>query len=734
MIPVRFPLIKAWGMKHFTPQGAAMIRNPPATAFRPPTETDVPAFAHTQGQIVEGEFAPGEHGELHYNTAMGSYQHGIDAAATRLGWFLEKHGIKANPVDLINQSIQLFNQNHTMHKKDNDKNNGMHALPPFDNMAWRKIRAGMLPPGDSAKGHSERPTKTKNGSLITTYTNKNFTPGDKNYTPMGRFIESYSIPFNHELGQILERKHGIPFEVSSDLTFVKRPYIYARETAPKGRVDASYQEHPNQINTEHMSRAPDDYFSEQTAAHTESTTHHLPDIFFYPNTKASGQKAGKKGSWEHKNGLYQMAERAITNALGNIDAIPDVPATINVGTLASPEMIQRPLRVILQDSELRRSLIQDMANVPAMMYLFGRPGQGDFNKHFNSLMGIYGEGEEGLSYDEQSRHFKPGRGGSKGKDTTAARLMALAHRSGLSDDDPERSNLSNHSIDSEQLQAFGVRYNEGLMGQVERFRGIIEALADHQAESQGLPVKMPIGDIKTEPAKGMQFADYPEEGFDATLDPHMDAYLHSMEDYGESTAMPIRPSGDSLVAPDSPASALSQAPVSSPPPSGAAPLPPVAVRPQGPPATPLDPRFQQVRPQIANQTPQQFREMMVAGGAGRASPAPDEFLTPIERRAQQSLSDPRQQLLDQYLRSEDAHLPVMDRVMKALERIQQEEAGFEGIKLNSNLNNPHALAKHVGLTASEVVTINQTMGDWHNIAKSYNVDAKIIKVIKTNMG
>jgi hypothetical protein len=482
-----------------------------------------------------------------------------------------------------------------------------------------------------------------------------------------------------------------------------------------------------------MSRAPDDYFSEQTAAHTESTTHHLPDIFFYPNTKASGQKAGKKGSWEHKNGLYQMAERAITNALGNIDAIPDVPATINVGTLASPEMIQRPLRVILQDSELRRSLIQDMANVPAMMYLFGRPGQGDFNKHFNSLMGIYGEGEEGLSYDEQSRHFKPGRGGSKGKDTTAARLMALAHRSGLSEDDSERSNLSNHTIDSEQLNAFGVRYDERLMGQVERFRGIIEALADHQAESQGLPVKMPIGDIKTEPAKGMQFLDYPEEGVDATLDPHMDAYLHPMEDFAESTAMPIRPSGDT-VAPEPPASALSQVPVSSPPPSGATPLPPVAVRLQGPPATPLDPRFQRFRPSIANQTPQQFREMMVAGGGGRASPAPDEFLTPIERRAQQSLSDPRQQLLDQYLRSEDAHLPVMDRVMKALERIQQEEAGFEGIKINSNLNNPHALAKHVGLTASEVVTINQTMGDWHNIAKSYNVDAKIIKVIKTNMG
>ena len=126
--------------------------------------------------------------------------------------------------------------------------------------------------------------------------------------------------------------------------------------------------------------------------------------------------------------------------------------------------------------------------------------------------------------------------------------------------------------------------------------------------------------------------------------------------------------------------------------------------------------------------------MMDAGGRGRnPSLPPEEFLTPVEARAQQLLADPRQQLLDQYMRSEDAHLPVMDRVMKALERMQQEEASFDGIKINSNLNSPHALAKHVGLTASEVVTINQTMGDWHNIAKSYNVDAKVVKVIKTNM-
>ena len=43
---------------------------------------------------------------------------------------------------------------------------------------------------------------------------------------------------------ILEDEHGLPFDVSKQLSFVKKPYIYAREMAPQGRIEPSYQEHP----------------------------------------------------------------------------------------------------------------------------------------------------------------------------------------------------------------------------------------------------------------------------------------------------------------------------------------------------------------------------------------------------------------------------------------------------------------------------------------------------------
>ena len=727
-----YRIVKAWGMKAHTPEhGSTMIRNPPATAFTPPTEEDIPAYAHDgHGGIIPGEWQSGDHGERHWVTSVGSYQHGIDAAVTRLGWFLKKYKKDANPVDIINQAITNFNKNHTSHKGLDDLTQGDHHLPPFENMAWRKIRASMLPPGGSTREMSDRATKTKSNTLITHYTNKNIDG------PMGRFVESGAIPFNDELQHILEDEHGLPFDVSKQLSFVQKPYIYAREMAPQGRIEPSYQEHPAEIGPKDIAGAPDDYFSDQTPVFTHSVTHHLPDIMYYPNLNQYMQKKGKKPSWDHQGGLYQAAEQSIDKALeGGIENIPDVPATINMGTMGSPEMIQRPLREILQDPAMKRKLIEDMSHVPAMMFLFGRSGQGDFKKHFDRLMEIHGADEEGLSFDQHSQFFKPGAGGGKGKHLSAARLMALAHKSGVDNDDPERSKFGTHPITNEELNAFDVNYNEGLMGQVDRFRGIIEALADHQSEAQGHPVKMALGDINTKPMQGMTFANYPEEGTDVSLEPHMDAYLYGFNDYKRTSSMPVHTNELEQVPPDDPVSASLAGPsVSSPPPTGGTPPRRVGVVPQGPPATPLDPRFQQFRPQIAGHNPQQFREMMTAGGVGRTSPAPSPELTPIEARAQQSLSDPRQQMLSQYMKAEDAHLPVMDRVMKALERMQQEEAAFDGIKLNSNLNNPHTLAKHVGLTASEVVTINQTMGDWHNIAKSYNVDAKIIKIIKTNMG
>jgi len=208
----------------------------------------------------------------------------------------------------------------------------------------------------------------------------------------------------------------------------------------------------------------------------------------------------------------------------------------------------------------------------------------------------------------------------------------------------------------------------------------------------------------------------------------MDGYLHGIEDYAENDGMPIPPQPEVLpeggmsATPSPTLNVAPQPPVSLPPGR----TPPVAVS-QAP--RPLDPTYQQLRPQIANLNPDRFRQFI-----GRQTPAPTPELTPIEQRAQTALADPRQQLLTQYMKAEDSYLPLMDRTLKALERMQKHEATLDTTINHGNVfPEVEYLAKHVGLTSGEVNSINETMGDWHKIAKAYNVKPKVVKVIKLNM-
>ena len=215
--------------------------------------------------------------------------------------------------------------------------------------------------------------------------------------------------------------------------------------------------------------------------------------------------------------------------------------------------------------------------------------------------------------------------------------------------------------------------------------------------------------------------EYPEP----ILDDHMQAYLHNINDFA--------PNGQQM---DEGQPSLSQ------PKETAQTLPPVAthvpVRSTPSVETPpveaerpvVSPRFQDVRHQISDFSPSQFREMLQIAGASRQQPITDVPLSELEARSQQALSDPRQRLLTDYMKSEDAHLPLMDKLM------QYHEAQMDNDvvpHLTNTLNSPLNLAKYVGLTSSEVNAINHTMGDWYDIAKSYNVEPKVVKVIKMNL-
>ena len=69
--------------------------------------------------------------------------------------------------------------------------------------------------------------------------------------------------------------------------------------------------------------------------------------------------------------------------------------------------------------------------------------------------------------------------------------------------------------------------------------------------------------------------------------------------------------------------------------------------------------------------------MLQTAGASRPQLITKEPVSELEARSQQALSDPRQRLLTDYMKSEDANLPLMDKLMKALERMQYDEAQMD---------------------------------------------------------
>ena len=644
MIRVGRPLKKAWSLVGHGPAGAQIFRNPPPQAFRPEGEDDLPAHAHDGvGNLLPGQWAIGEHGQKSYQTEIGAFHHPIDAVAHRLGDFLRARGFNIPASEVINAAINEFNDTHS--------HGDAHALADFHSPEWRKIRASDMPGGDITRERNTMPTRTQGGTKITMLTNKNHMS-----TPVGKFVEGGYIPFHRNITHQLEDL-GIPIqEIRQGLKFLDYPWLQPHLLAPQGYLVSNKKQHGADVDEAMMGRGPEGYFGDTEAVHTWEVMHHLPDAFFYPNVKENLQKKGKQPT-----GLYKAAHAMIDQALQQgMEHIPNVNVTVNTGTLGAPQMINRPLHEILQTPDLREALVKDMAHVPAMMFLFGRSGQGDFKRLYDHMMEKYGASEDMLSAGEQAKYLSAGAKGDKGMHESAKRMFALARASGEGSEEG-RSRFGEHGISADELQAMGMYHSDNLMNQVDRFRTVLEALADHQASARGHEVKRGIGDIPTTVRPGMSIGGYPEMNTETgeysmpPLDPHMDAYFHEVHDFAptESFDPSLTQSPEPQVI-SSPVHSASPVAVPSPAPS------PVRAAPSSFPHTARQ-QFQQMRPQVGQLDPMQFRQLLEQSGRRRPMPMSDAPLSPYEARMQSALGDPQQQFLSDYFKSSDS---VMDEVMR----------------------------------------------------------------------
>tara|TARA_Y100000004_G_scaffold196263_1_gene265729 strand:+ start:1448 stop:3853 length:2406 start_codon:yes stop_codon:yes gene_type:complete len=288
------------GDGNFVLHGGALhkVRHPPPESIRGPDEMDVPAFAHTGahgenetgipgvGHVMPGQFVEGSQGERVYvDEAGGHHMHGIDGVIRAVGQSMLQAGINIPGKEIVERAIELHNSRH-------GENN---HLPNTDALDWRKINLGRLTEQDG----EVRSNRNRHG-LVTTYTNSHG-QGHR----YGTFLESYAIPFNEELGQIMaEAGHPNPQQHS----WVRKPYIkphrlnlvpdgqggmqFGANSVPKGQLGDEGMLDKDSIRRlggrANDTRAFQGITSWGTG-HQKSLVYHLPQIDHSPDYKGSPQ-------------------------------------------------------------------------------------------------------------------------------------------------------------------------------------------------------------------------------------------------------------------------------------------------------------------------------------------------------------------------------------------------------------------------------------------------------------
>lgn len=216
------------------------MTSPPPEAFHPdPNVPDVPAYAHFgaakphpsghpgMGELIPGDFSIGKHGEHVYIDHNGeTHHHGIDGVLHSVGEALERNGMlgqnhpqlgQLTPQALVQRAIEMTNNEHQ------DKS-GFHHIPDVDSMEHRKIRVA----GYGGRKPLNRAHRSQSGEYITAYTNR---PNRKE--KVGAMIESYAVPYNHNLQKILLETLGISDLVGAE--FLDNPHIDIADLHPRGR-------------------------------------------------------------------------------------------------------------------------------------------------------------------------------------------------------------------------------------------------------------------------------------------------------------------------------------------------------------------------------------------------------------------------------------------------------------------------------------------------------------------
>jgi len=773
------------------------LRYPPPDSHNPdPDRMDIPAFAHTGahgenesgipgvGHVYPGQWKKGMHDENVYgDESGGEHMHGIDGIIRAVGDSLLQHGIKVPAKDVIQKAIDMHNQDH----KENNH------LPNVDDVAWRKIHLSPLTEQD----HRVRSNYDQDGNLTTTYTNMH---GDDHRN--GTYLESYAVPFNNQLGQVMgELGHPTPNQHS----WIKKPYVkphrlhlvpdgeggmeFGAQAVDTGKVtDGRIQ--PSQA-AKWGGRMPDSRAFQNISSW--GIAHHYPNTYYIPQRDAApGQKSQPRtqtiNSFLHHMALTTGKDRdgilsnLIVDSSGAMKHLANIPGEIN----------GKPIKALLQTPEGQLEAAKYFSQFPAFQAVYGENRNPKFNEdgsvkqpgqtvgRMNHFYGQrYGDtAEEGKGFDHFMSHSSKigvehqltGKIGHHNRAKDAWSNVVLAASQGINHMDDE--------ISPEDLQAANINLYD--TPETRANAPNIKAILDHLFHTHTI-------------AGGHERKEIPTQEELQQLQPivdniiqggtHEDRTQLGVPDYIRYSEMPnsmtpvgasMQPEESSLKPRDGNAKGQGGAPLpitggaataatnAAPPPQTPPQTPPPVRQLQVNPNTPgLNPE-QQMRAKFGNSSPETVQNVMSRLPQSQYHPQQAQTLYPGEAQVppvgvlspqrqqqrqqefQQNMGDPYQRFLSDYpTKSKDGHNAAMDRLIKAVEILQIEDARSDdeiikhmpSVQLSVNsITDILYLAKMLEITSMDVSTILNTKGDWQRISKTYGYSDRVVKVVKVSFG
>ena len=760
------------------------MRYPPHEALNSdPNGMDIPAFAHTGahgenesgipgvGHVYPGQWKKGMHDENVYgDESGGEHMHGIDGIIRAVGDSLLEHGIKTPAKDVIQKAIDMHNQDH----KENNH------LPNVEDVAWRKIHLSPLQEQD----HRARSNYTQDGNLTTTYTNMH---GDNHRN--GTYLESYAVPFNNQLGQVMsELGHPNPNKHS----WVKKPYVkphrlhlvpdgqggmqFGAQAVDSGKInDGRIQ--PNQA-AKWGGRMPDTRAFKNISSW--GVAHHYPNTYYIPQRDAAAGRQRQPRTKTINSFLHHMAQvtgvdrdaamnNLIVDSSGAMKHLANMPGEIN----------GKPIKALLQTPEGQLEAAQYFSQFPAFQAVYGenrnpkfnedgsvkQPGQtvGRMNHFYGQRYGDTAEEGKGLdhfmSHSDKIgvEHQLNGKIGHHNRAKDAWSNVVLAASQGInhmedeaSPEDLQAANINLHDTPETRANAPNVKtmldhlfHTHTIAGgherkeiptqeELQQLQPIVDNIIQggtHEDRTQlGVPEHIRYSEMPnsmTPVGASMQ----PEE---STLKPRL-------ENAKGISGAPVPITGGAATA----------ATNAAPPPMQGQP----ANAPNYPPQMTYD-RGQRIsQPQSLNLTPQQKQRLQFASAPQnevaqvmqQAAPqGSNPSLTPERmQQFQQNVGDPYQRFISQYAKSSDNPNAAKERLIKAVEILQIEDARNDNeiikhmpstqLSVNS-ITDILYLAKMLEITSMDVSTILNTKGDWQRISKTYGYSDRVVKVVKVSFG